>query len=351
MGVVDFMQDFLLGTYTREDSKGIYQISLNRKEKKLENLQLIAEVESPTFLDTSENNQMMFAVVNDENGGGVASFKKTDDGQYEEVDRLTGSGAAPCYVFYDDANNFLYTANYHHGKVGLYQATSEGELESLDVATHHGSSSHPNQDAPHAHYIAPTPDGQFVLACDLGTDEVITYRVENNKLVKKNVFDTPAGTGPRHLVFHPSLDLLYVLGELSSEVLVLNYDAQTGEMSEKQIVTMLPEDFNGENSGAAIRLSSDGKFLYASNRGHNSIVVYQIDAEKGTLDSIQWQETFGKTPRDFNLDESEEFVIAGHQHQPVLTLFARNQTTGFLSVVEKDVYAPEVVCVQGLTSS
>ncbi len=340
------MEQFLLGTYTRTESEGIYTIQLNHEAKQLEQLSLQAHLSNPTYLDTNSTGSLLFSVVKKDEMGGVVSYQRNQTtGTYDQVDEVLQEGAAPCYVSYDEPNALLYTANYHEGEVLLYRVSETGTLNLLDKVAHTGSSVHPNQEGPHAHYIARTRDRRFIVACDLGTDEVITYSVEDNRLHQTHVFQTPPGTGPRHLVFHPTLQTVYVIGELSNELLVLTY-REDGSFALKQTVSLLPDDYSGESSGAAVRVSSDGAFVYASNRGHNSIVVYQVDSTNGTVTAIQWHPTFGETPRDFNLDAREHFLLIGHQHTPTLTLLERHADSGRLELRQKDVYAPEVVCIQ-----
>lgn len=335
----------LLGTYTRRVSEGIYSVDLNTETQKLENLSLIAKVGSPTYLDTNKDKSIIYAVINEDDKGGLVSLVKQDDGTYERKATVIAEGAAPCYVAYDENRQFVYTSNYHDGEVSVYKTDSEGTLELVDTVAHSGSSAHENQDAPHAHYSNLTPDEKFMVACDLGTDKVYTYEVsDEGKLSEVAQLEVAPGTGPRHLVFHPSLDIAYLFGELSSDVLVLDYNTETGEFSVIQTISTIPDDHTSFNGGAAIRITNDGKFVYASNRGHDSLVTYSTDAD-GKLTLVGYTPTEGETPRDFNLDPSEQFVVVGHQDTDNLTLFERNSGDGTLTLLQKDVEAPEVVCV------
>ena len=337
--------ELLLGTYTRRVSNGIYTIDLNTDTHELENLSLLAEVGSPTYLDTNEDKSIIYAVVNENDQGGIVSLVKQEDGTYKRKDQVVAEGASPCYVAYDKNREFIYTANYHQGEVAVYKTDAEGNLELADVVAHSGSSAHENQDAPHAHYSNLTPDEKYMIACDLGTDEVYTYEVSlEGKLTEVARLKVTPGTGPRHLVFHPTLDIAYLFGELSSDVLVLEYDANTGEFEIVQTISTIPADHTSFNGGAAIRISSDGKFVYASNRGHDSLAIYHTDAD-GKLTLVNYTPTEGETPRDFNLDPTEKYVIVGHQDSDNLTLFERNAEDGTLTLLQKDIEAPEVVCV------
>ncbi|MEY8292512.1 lactonase family protein [Carnobacteriaceae bacterium 52-44] len=335
----------LLGTYTRRVSEGIYSAVINPVTNQLDEVSLLAEVGSPTYLDTNEDKSIIYSVINENDKGGIVSLVKQDDGSYQRHTEAITDGAAPCYVAYDANRQYVYTSNYHKGEVAVYKTDVAGNLELLDTVAHTGSSTHENQDSPHVHYSDLSPDENFVIVCDLGTDELYTYEVtEEGKLEEVARLKVAPGTGPRHIVFSPTLDVAYLFGELSSDVLVLDYNPTTGEFTEKQTISTIPEEHTGFNGGAAIRISSDGKFVYASNRGHDSIVIYETDDE-GKLTLLGYTPTEGETPRDFNLDETEEYLVVGHQDTDNLTLFERNQEDGTLTLLQKDIEAPEVVCV------
>lgn len=335
----------LLGTYTRRVSDGIYSVDLNTETKKLENLTLVAEVGNPTYLDTNTDKTIIYSVINENDQGGLVTLVKNADNQFERKATVLAEGAAPCYVALDEKNQLVYTANYHNGEVSVYKTDTDGNLELTDTVAHEGKSVHENQDAPHAHYSQLTPDEKYMVACDLGTDKVYTYEVsDEGKLKEVATFEAALGTGPRHLEFHPNFDIAYLFGELSSEILVLKYDTETGQFEMDQTISTIPNEHTEFNSGAAIRVSSDGNFVYASNRGHNSIVIFRTD-EFGHLTLVDYADTEGETPRDFNLDPSETFAIVGHHDSDNLTLFERDTDTGMLHLLQKDVEGPEVVCV------
>lgn len=341
-------QKIMLGTYTKRESKGIYSIELDTINKKLTDLHEEVHIESPTYLAGNEDYSLLFSIAKSEDGkGGIKSYKKdSENDAYTEVGQSFEEGAPPCYIAYDKDRNLVYTANYHKGEVCVYQTSDEGDLSFVDKHTHSGKSVHENQKSPHAHYFDLTPDKKFLIACDLGTDEVVLYTLDQeNKLTVSDVISVAPGTGPRHVVFHPNNEFAYVFGELSSDVLVFNYNNENGTLSPIQTISSIPKDHTTFNGGAAIRVSSDGNFLYASNRGHDSIVTYKI-AEDGTLTLVNYTSTEGQIPRDFNLDPSEKFVVVGHQDSDNLTLFERNSEDGTLTLLQKDVYAPEVICVK-----
>ena len=342
------IQKILLGTYTKRDSKGVYSIELDSEAKTLDKLkEEITSVGSPTYLAGNDDYSLLFAVNKTEDGqGGIASFKRGDLGNYIVLDTYLEEGAPPCYVAYDKQKELVYAANYHKGEVSVYSVDEEGTLTLLDKVAHSGSSVHENQDSPHAHYFDLSPDGNFLIACDLGTDEVLTYSLtEEGKLNKVASTSVKPGTGPRHIVFHPNKKQAYVFGELSSEVLTFSFDNGEGTFEHVQSLSSIPEDHTDFNGGAAIRISADGKFVYASNRGHDSLAVFAVK-EDGNLELVEYVPTEGEIPRDFNIDPTDTFIVVGHQDSDNLTLFERNKTDGTLTLIQKDVYAPEVVNVE-----
>ncbi|SIO22971.1 6-phosphogluconolactonase [Carnobacterium alterfunditum] len=343
-----------LGTYTRGNSEGIYEIVLDTKTKRLEEAKLVAKIGNPTYLALSNGKDILYAVSKTESGGGLAAFKKKPATTYKNTttffektsELIVENAAPPCYVAYDADRSLVYTTSYHDGFVSVYKTDSKGNLTLTDVKQHVGSSVHENQTKPHAHYLDLTPDRHYVVACDLGTDTIYTYKVsEDGKLDLAVTYKASPGTGPRHLVFHPNGKFAYLVGELSSEIIVLAYNAAEGSFETVQAVSSIPEGHTAFNSGSAVRITEDGKFLYSSNRGHNSIAVYAINESGNSLERIQLIASEGNTPRDFALDPTEQFIIVGHQDSDKLTLFERDAETGLLSLLQKDVYAPECVCV------
>jgi len=243
------------------------------------------------------------------------------------------------------------TGNYHAGIVDLFQVNEQGELEAKSSSVQHeGSGPHERQESPHVHYTAHTPDGKYIVVADLGTDELVTYKIENNELVKVHTLDVKAGSGPRHIVFHPNGKTAYLLTELASEVVVLDYDAVEGRFTEKQYIAAIPEDFTETNDAGAIHISADGKFVYTSNRGHNSIAVFSVNEEDKGLTFVEHIPTGGEWPRDFIIDPSEDYLVVANQHTGNLVLFSRNQETGKLTQLDSEVAVPEAVCVKFLAN-
>lgn len=335
------LEKILLGTYTRRESEGIYQITLDTDKKELVDLQLVTKENSPTYLARSKSGHL-YTVTAVDGKGGAGAYNA--DNQF--LNAVTEEGAPLCYVAVDEKRQLVYGANYHKGEVNVYQILADGSLVATDAVFHdEPTGSHANQDKPHVHYTDLTPDGRLAV-CDLGTDRVYTYDVsDEGKLTEVAVYVAKDGTGPRHLAFHPNEKVAYLFGELDSTLVVLTYDAATGQFTEVQKISTLPEEFDAFNGGAAIRVTSDGRFLYLSNRGHDSIAVFSLDEEGTKATFIEHVPTEGKIPRDFAIDPSENFLVVANQDSDNLTLFARNAQNGTLTLLQKDVYAPECVCV------
>ncbi|WP_429950674.1 lactonase family protein [Enterococcus sp. AZ101] len=338
------LEQMLLGTYTRRESKGIYQITLDTEKETLSDATLLVEETSPTYLALNQEGDL-FNVTSVDGEGGMAAYKH-HDGHFDLLNKVTEAGAPPCYVALDEEKQLVFGANYHQGIVHVYRILADGQLEHTDKIIHdEPTGPHENQDNAHVHYTDLTPDRRLVV-CDLGTDRVYTYDVSaEGKLSEVAQYVAEPGTGPRHLVFHPNNQYAYLFGELDSTVTVLAYNAADGSFEQVQKVSTLPDGFNEFNGGAAIRISADGRFVYASNRGHDSIAVYATAKDGSNIERIQLISTEGEIPRDFDLDPSGKFVVAANQNTDNLTLYRRDEATGLLEMIQKDVYAPECVCV------
>ncbi|MBN2877563.1 MAG: lactonase family protein [Bacilli bacterium] len=312
-----------LGTYTKKASEGVYQLELN--QDRFENLELLHKVDNPTYIDLNANT--LFSVVKDGSKGGIAYFK---DGLF--VNQVVEEGAPPCFVSSIPSKGLVFSANYHGGRVNVYALKDGGLVDHQSISFGEGSK---------AHYIQYNEVLDRVLVCDLGLDRVYAFRiVEDNKLSLSATYQADAKTGPRHLVVHPETKLVYIFTELSSEVHVVDFT--NDEVKFIESVSALPEGLDAQKWGAAIRLSKDGKYLYVSNRGHDSISVFKVGE---TLQLIQNVSTEGVQPRDFNLSPCGKYCVVANHDTNNLTLFAIDQATGLLTLLQKDFAAPEAVCV------
>lgn len=337
------LERILLGTYTKKTSEGVYEIYLDTDKKELLQPKLVVKEDNPTYLSYSQSANL-YAVTKVADQGGIAAYHEKDK-QFTHLNTVTEVGAPPCYVTVDEDRQLVYAANYHKGTITSYQIQTDGGLKLVDTVQHTGSGPDENQQGPHAHYADLTPDHRLV-ACDLGTDEVYTYDIAaSGQLTEVARFTATPGTGPRHIVFHPNRKIAYLFGELASSLVVLSYDESKGTFTELQTLSTIPSDHTGHNGGAAIRISKDGKFVYTSNRGHNSVAVFATSTDGTHAELIQHISTEGDFPRDFALDPTEDFAVAANQNTDNLTLYSRDQTTGKLALIQKDVALPECVCV------
>lgn len=337
------METIYVSGYTREDNKGIHSLTLNTDQATFEASELIIEENNPTYISLSNDGNHLFT-LSDGDEPGVAHYEKVGE-NFELKDRIKVFNENGCYITFDDEANVLYNANYKKGELAVIKVNEDGSLTLTDLIQHTSPvGPHENQDFAHAHFIHPTNDRKYILSCDLGTDEVHTYTLTDDyKLSEVSVYKAAPGTGPRHLAFHHSEPIVYLLGELDYTVEVLTIQ-EDGSLTAGNRYDTIPSDWNEFNSSAAIRLSKDNKFLYVSNRGYNGITVFEVSKDGQSLKEIQKISTEGDFPRDFNFNADESFVIVGHQFQPQVSLFKRDQESGLLTFVDS-TSINEIVCV------
>ena len=326
------------GSYTKRSSEGVYVADFDAQTGQLSKLELLVKENNPTYLAFAKDGSL-YTVGATEAGGGIAAY----DANYQLLNHVVEEGAPLCYVSVDEDRGLVYGANYHKGQVLVYKRQADGSLVLTDQVTHVGFGPHENQASAHAHYTDLTPD-KYLVACDLGCDKVLTYQVDDEgKLAPLASYQSTPGAGPRNIAFHPTAKIAYLMCELNSTVEVLIYDG-LGQFELLQTISTLPEDHTGFNGTAAIRVSNDGKSVYTSNRGHDSIAVFKVLGD-ATLELVEIVSSQGKTPRDFILSPDNQFLIAAHQDSDNVTVFARNAETGKLSEISHDFQVPEAVCV------
>lgn len=338
-------EKFLIGTYTNSTSKGMYQVTLDRDQERLVDNHLVINMKKPQYLRVASNHLIYTIERGPEDLGGIAVYKLTDDG-VQTVDKVMWHGPTPAYLGLDEKRGFLFAANYHGSCVDVFQINDDGTLKQTDHVVHDEKTGpRPEQDIPHVHYADLTPDGRLIT-CDLGEDMLTVYDVsDDGKLAEVSHFHSHPGFGTRHLVFHPNGKYVYVVGELSSEVEVFQYDASNGKLYYMENRKTIPATWNTHNGAAAIRISQDGKFLYVTNRGENTIVVFKILSDF-TLEKIQAISSEGEFPRDFNFSQDQHYVILANQNTNDLTLYSRNPDTGKLKMLQKGVKSPEAINVE-----
>lgn len=336
-----------LGTYTDGESEGIYKMEMDANGK-LKMLGLHAKSENPSFLSFANNGKTLLAANEmsyENNMGTVESYQISDS--LTLISRKASGGAHPCFVTANEKGVVL-TANYTGGNIGYFKLDKDGKLtDLLDVQQHTGVGTIPNrQDKPHAHSVWFQPNFNQVVAVDLGTNELWISRIDsvNNKLVpaEKERIALADGAGPRHLAFHPTGKFAYVINELDNTISVFEVSTDQRFTLIKNIST-LPDNFTGVSYPADIHISSDGKFLYGSNRGHNSIVIFRA-LENGELKLIAHESTRGDHPRNFSLSPDEKFLLVANMKTNNIVSFLRDQNTGLLTFVD-EVKAPKPACV------
>ncbi len=346
-----------IGTYTRQQSKGIYAFHFDPATGKTTSIGLVAETANPSFLAIHPNRRFLYAVNEVASFGGQKTGSVTSYSVDPQTHRLTvlnavsSRGESPCHLTLDKSGRWLFVANYGSGSVAVLPVRPDGSLdEASGFVQHSGNSVNPaRQRGPHAHEIVLSPDNRFALVADLGLDEVLVYRIDPDKgdlLPNAGEYvKIEPGSGPRHLAFHPGGRFVYVVNELLSTVAVLTYDPEKGSLKRLQTVSSLPKDFIGNSTCAEISVHPGGRFLYASNRGHDSIAVFAIDPCDGTLTQVEHVATLGKTPRSFAIDPTGAFLFVANQDSNTVVPFRLDPQTGHLVPNGDPLAVPLPVCV------
>jgi len=347
-------QYFFVGTYTDSGSEGIYSFSLDRVSGKLNNYGLAAKSENASFLALSSNNKLLLAVneTNDEhnhNMGYVSSYLiKKSEHHLKFLNKVPSGGADPCYVSANQSG-YVLAANYTGGNVALFRLDDSGTLGGfVDLQQHFGHG--PNKERqmePHVHSAFFEPFTDRVFVSDLGTDQVSVYLLEkaSSKLVNAPtpVINIAPGSGPRHLAFHPKMKIVYVINELSNDITVVS-SGKDGSFQVLETISTLPAGNDKPSYCADIHISKDGRFLYASNRGYNSIAIFSVDPVSGKLHLIGQEPTRGDFPRNFTLSPNEDFLLVANQNSQDIVSFRRDEITGKLQFADQ-VKAFKPVCL------
>ncbi len=299
---------------------------------------VVIETRDPAHFTLSADRKRLY-MCNTGTPGGVSAFAVEDrkTGALRLMNYKESKGRGPSYVSVDGSGRYVLAANYGGGFVEVYSLAADGSLDQQTAfVQHEGSSVHPErQTRPYAHWFRTDPSNRFGLVADLGTDRVVVYRFDEKtgKLTPNEppFYKVTGGSGPRHLAFHPNGKWLYGAQELSNEVLAFTWDSKKGELVQFQAVKTLPDDFKTANTAAEIAVREDGKFLYVTNRGHDSIVVYAIDAKTGELTLKQRVPSRGKVPRYFTFDPTHHWLIVSNQEGGNLSVFSVDQKTGELA--------------------
>ena len=350
-----------VGTYTNSGrSKGIYLLELDAKTGELTSKGLVARSADPSFLAIHPSKRYLYAVnelaqFEGAPGGAVSGFAiDQTTGALTPINQKPTKGAAPCHLVVDRSGKNVLAANYYGGSITCLPIDDSGKLgDASAFIQHRGTSVDPKrQEAPHAHSINVDAANRFAIVADLGLDKVFTYRFDPMKGALASgdprfVSIKPA-SGPRHFAFHPDGKHAYVINEMASTVTAFTYDPTNGSLSEIQTIATIPAEFHGDTSTADVQVHPSGKFLYGSNRGHNSIAMFRIDPATGKLTSLGQEPTKGKTPRNFGIDPSGRFLLAENQDSDTIVVFKIDQKTGKLEATGNWAQVPMPVCVKFL---
>jgi len=351
-----------VGTFKGETGKGIYAWRFASDTGKMEPLGLVAEASRPLFLALHPNRRFLYAVsrpspIDRQHIGVVLSYSiDSSTGKLTALNSLPSRGIDPAFLSVDQTGENLLVANYGtnsgQGNVAVFPIKEDGSLAAAsDFIQYDGKGVHAQrQQGPHSHGIIAAPDNRFVFVADLGLDKLFSYRFDprHGKLTPN---DPPfaaihPGTGPRHLVFHANGRFVYVVSEIQSTITTFAYNAQAGTLQERQSISTLPEGFQGTSSAAEVLVHPQGKFLYASNRGHDSLVVFSIEPRTGTLTPVEWVATQGKTPGNFGIDPSGSWLLAANQGSDSLVEFRLDQKTGRLQSTGQSFSVGTPSCVK-----
>ena len=348
-----------VGTYTATGSKGIYNYRFDPKTGKLTPIGVAAQIANPSFLATDPQHRFLYAVTEMGQEPGADSYKKNGSISSFSMDRKTGAltflnkvdagGGGSCHLVVDKTGKMLFVANYGSGNVASFAIKPDGSIgERTGFNQHSGSSVDPaRQKGPHAHAVVLSPDNRFLFVPDLGMDQIKIYRVDAAKGTftanDPGYATVKAGLGPRHFTFGRGAKFAYALCEMGSSVAVFSYNPVKGSLTPVQTISNLPDGFTGIDNSAEIEMDRSGRFLYASNRGNDSITVFAVDPAKGTLTKVQVVPTQGNIPRNFALDPTGKYLIAANQKSNSLVVFSVDPQDGKLKAAGQMLDIPSPV--------
>ena len=345
------------GTYTsgKNSSKGIYRSVLDTETGELSAPVLAAEAMNPSFIEIHPGGKFLYAVSESGDAGTVSTFAiDPDTGNLKLLNSRPSGGSGPCHVNIDRSTKNVLVTNYGSGSVSVIPIAADGSLaEPTGFVQHEGASVNPQrQNGPHAHSVNLSPDNRFAFVADLGIDKIMIYKLNVDKgTITANdpaFAKVKPGAGPRHFAFGADGRYAYVINEMGGTVTAFSYEPASGTLTEIQSITTLPDDFAGSSSCAEVRVHPSGRFLYGSNRGHDSIAVYRIDPAKGTLTFVEHERADIKTPRNFNIDPTGKFCLVANQDGNSVIVFRIDQKTGALEPTGHKISIGRPVCIRFL---
>ncbi|WP_240928383.1 lactonase family protein [Thalassoroseus pseudoceratinae] len=348
-----------VSAFTSGNEGAIHAYSFDQKTGKLSLLNRTTDVENPFFLAISPNGEFLYSIDAEKFGGTenefVAAYKINGrDGKLTRLNRQSALGTASCYLDVDATGKTVVVANYSTGSIAALPIEKDGSLgKAASFLQHTGSSVDPKrQTGPNAHCIVVSPDHRFALAADLGIDKILVYRLKANTAEMtanpaQAFVKLPPGSGPRHLTFHPNGRRVYVVNELSNTIAFFNYNADDGTLEKKQVISTLPKEFSGRTHTADVKITPDGRFLYATNRGHDSIAIYKI-AEDGRLTLSRIAPSLGSGPQNLLVTPNGRWVLCANMPGNNLVVFAIDSDTGALTPTGEPVSIPKPSCIRWL---
>ena len=342
-----------IGTYTRGESKGIYLCEFDTATGTLTAPQVAAETVNPSFLAFSPSGKFLYAVnetqeFNGNKTGSVSAFGVQEDtGALIFLNQQASNGLDPCHLSMDKSGKTVFVANYSSGTLAALPVLPDGSLMPPRVTIQDQPLDAASPLVPHAHFIQLDSANRFAYAADLGLDSVFTFQIEKGKLQQNPIHAVtlPAGAGPRHFVFNPTLPVVYIINELNATIAACAVNTKTGEWKIFQTVSTLPKNYTGRKSAAEIAVTPNGKFLYASNRGDDSIALFSMDAKTGRLIPGGRRSSGGKTPRHFIIDPTGTFLLAANQDTNNVAVFRITPKTGMLTATGVTLSVPAPVCL------
>jgi 6-phosphogluconolactonase len=349
----------IIGTYTdKGTSEGIYLFRFLAERETLEPVGIIRDIDNPSFIAIHPNGRVIYAVSevrgsSHHEGGSVSAYEIDFDSlKVTFLNKVSTGCAGPCHLTVDSDGRNVFVAHYTGGAVSSLALHDNGRLQETHEVIHHkGSGPHSRQEKPHTHSVNMDPSNRFALVADLGIDRIMVYdRDTQTGHLKTTDSMSDAilhpGAGPRHLAVHPFKPFAYVINELDSTVSLFFFDEASGFSAEKQTISTLPADFKGRSATAEIKVSPSGKFLYGSNRGHDSLVIYALDEATGILELRGHQSTLGKNPRNFEIDSTGNYLFAANQDTNDVSLFRIYPHTGELAPIKAKLDVPRPVCIK-----
>lgn len=346
MSVIDHKVWLYIGTYAGSEEPGIHVAVMNQDNGELRLVSSVEGIENPSYLALSADATRLYAASEKDEGEVFAYGIDASTKALHLLDRKSTEGSAPCYVQLTPDERYLLSANYGGGNANAFPVKEDGMLEEMSGhVQHEGTGADPErQDAAHAHSIVSSLDSSMAYVSDLGLDRIVAYRLEDGQLRESGYTSLPPAAGPRHLVFHPNGQLAYGINELNSTVTAYARNVETGVLDILSTLSTLPDDFTGENTGGDIRMSLCGRFVYASNRGHDSLVQYAIDEQSGELSLVEWVSVKGQTPRNFAVVPGG-YVLVCNQDSNNIVQFAAEPDSGRLTPTGHELTVNRPVCV------